>query len=162
MSKDLSDNKYIASNNNKKIEALVKLKADYRDIAYERERLEAYIPEGKEASDIIKDLENMAGADSLSFAAYQVDSPKSQKATDADDPQVKKGDDYQIFTFKIELNGSYTSVDKMIGEIEKHDRLLEIKKISYTPQNKIGDKIGVFLGSDNIKATLLINAYLRK
>jgi Tfp pilus assembly protein PilO len=162
MSKELSNNKYIASNNNKKIEALVKLKEDYKDMAYEKENLEAYIPENKEASDIIKDLELMAQGNALLFTVYQVDSPKSKKVedikSDADDPQIKKGEDYYTFTFKVELNGSYTMVDKMISEMEGHDRLLEIKKISYTPKST-GE---VSVGTDHIKAILLVNAYLRK
>jgi len=162
MSKDLSNNKYIASNNNKKIEALTKLKNDYKDVAYERERLESYITGEKEASDIIKDLEVMARGNTLSFTVYQVDSPKTKKAEDikgdADDLQIKKGEDYDTFTFKAELTGSYTMIDKMIGEMERHDRLLEIKKISYTPQSK-GDTSP---SGDYIRATLLVNAYLRK
>lgn len=160
MSKDLSNNKYIASNNNNKIEALIKLKDDYRDISYERARLESYITGEKEASDIIKDLELMAQVNNLSFALYQIDDTKTKKATDikeSDDPQIKKGDDYNTFTFKIEMNGSYMMIDKMINEMESHDRLLEIKKISYAPQSKNDVQIG-----DNIKATLLVNAYLRK
>lgn len=162
MSQDLSNSKYIASNNNEKIEALTKLKDDYENVAYEREKLEAYIPEEKEASDVVKDLETMAQRNALSFAAYQVDSAKSKKETDAkssaDDPQVKKGDDYYTFTFKAELSGSYMMVDKMISEIEEHDRLMEIKKILYTPQSKDDSSSG----GDEIKAALLINTYLRK
>jgi len=160
-SQDLSNNKYTAAKNNEKIEALANLKTEYKNIDYERTQLEDYIPDKKEASNIIKDIETMAQKNTLSFLVYQIDSTKSKNAaeakSDADDPQLKKGDDYYTFTFKIELNGSYMMVDKMITDIESHYRLLEIKKISYAPQSKTEVSTG-----DNIKATLLINAYLRK
>lgn len=162
MSKELSNNKFIALNNNEKIGALIKLKEDYENVSYERERLESYIPEEKEASSIVKSLETLAQKNALSFTVYKIDPAKNKKATDTkndtDDPQIKKGDDYNIFAFEIELKGSYSMVDKMIGEMEGHDRLLEIKKIAYTPQ----DKDNLLASGDGMTALLQVNAYLRK
>lgn len=163
-SKELSDNKYISLNNNKKIEALSKLKDDYRSITYEKESIEKYVPEEKETSEILKDIEQMAVRNSLSFASYKVETTRSGKTTSSsgssatEDSQIKKTDDYYKIPFNIELSGSFSMIDKMISEMEGHDRLLVIEKISYTQLNE-GASVQT---GDTIKATFLINAYLRK
>lgn len=163
-SKELSDNKYISLNSNKKIEVLAKLKDDYRSVTYEKESIEKYVPEGKEISEILKDLEQMAAKNSLSFSSYKIDSMKSATTTGSssnssvEDNQIRKADDYYKIPFSIELSGSFSMIGKMISEIEGHNRLLEIEKISYTQ-----DTGGTSAQSgDIIKATFLINAYLRK
>ncbi len=160
LSEQISKNKYTSINNNKKVEALTNLEKDYKSMKSESDMLDAYLPEQKEVSSILKDLENMAGKNGLSFSSYQVGGTVT-KTTNTTTAKVNTGDvqiqnigGNTVFPFKIVVKGSFAKIDAMIKDIEAYSRLTEIKEIKY---NKDTTAPG-----DIVEASLTVNAYLKK
>jgi len=158
MSKETSKNKLISVNNNEKIETLIELQNEMKGVKGVEEQVSKYIPEDKEISGLLKDLEILSNTNGLSFTAYTTDSNQVKAATSKDTPnqdaQLVKVDNYYAIPFQIELGGSFTKVDDMIMAIESYDRLLEIQSISYKSPKNPSEQVG-----DNTIATLKINAF---
>ncbi|RJO61875.1 hypothetical protein C4544_01640 [candidate division WS5 bacterium] len=159
MSSEVSKNKYIAINNEKKIEALSQLKIDYKKIGSEKDSVDSYVPNDKKVSAILRDLERMAGLNSLTFSAFKAQEDKGKSSKDAnvkvEDIQIKKEGEYYIFPFQLELKGSYSGINSMMIDMEKFDRLIDVKTISYEKNED-----DTTLSTDIITATLAINVYL--
>lgn len=156
MSAEASKNKYIAMKNNEKIEALAKLETDFKSITEDQDRLESYLPDQKDVSRILKDLESMAGENGLSFNSYQINLKNSNSKTKekADDSQTIKVGDYLVFPFQVVLRGSYVKIDTMMRDMEGYERLIEVKEVKYAKDTTIP--------GDNVEAILTVNAYLKK
>ncbi len=155
MSKETSKNKHISLNNNKKIETLIELQNEMKNVRGVEEQVDKYIPEDKEISQILKDLEAISNANGLTFTAFTADSGQARTgAKSVEDAQLKKIDDYYAIPFQVELVGSFAKVDNMIMAIESYDRLLQVESISYKQPKDSAVQIG-----DNTAATLKINAF---
>ncbi len=157
LSKQVSNNKYLAENNSRQIQVLAKLDDDYRNFSMEANEIEHYLPNNKEVSDLLKDLETMASKEDLNFSSYQAGNGQNQPVSlkgSTQDLQVKKVNGYMVFPFQITLKGSFARVDNMIKQIESYNRLVEIQSVKYTK-----DQTNVL--GDAIKANLTINAYLK-
>lgn len=160
LSIEISKNKFISINNNKKIEALSKLQNDYKSMSKESDKLDEYLPDKKEVSSILRDLEAMAAKDGLTFGSYQVGGStvvqtKGTSKIKSDDVQIQNLGDYSVFSFQMVLTGSYANVDAMIKDIENYSRLTEVKDVKYNKNTTVA-------GGDAIEATLQVNAYLKK
>lgn len=161
ISLETSKNKYISIENNTKVETLAKLEDSLRDMSYEESRIAQYLPDDKEVSQILKDLEIMAGKNSLDFSIYKVGSVQSKNVAvpaknkeKTDISQTEKSGDFYVFPFNITLTGSYSGVNAMIMEIEEYNRLVEVKEIKYSKEPTAS--------GDVIDAVLQVNAYLKK
>ena len=157
LSKQVSNNKYLAENNSRQIQVLAKLDDDYGNFSMEANEIEHYLPNNKEVSDLLKDLETMASKEDLNFSSYQAGNGQNQPVSlkgSTQDLQVKKVNGYMVFPFQITLKGSFARVDNMIKQIESYNRLVEIQSVKYTK-----DQTNVL--GDAIKANLTINAYLK-
>ncbi|MDO8507846.1 MAG: type 4a pilus biogenesis protein PilO [bacterium] len=158
VSREVSKNKYISMNNNKKIEALAGLEGSLRDMSLEESKLEQYLPEEKEVSKILKDIEGMATKNLLSFSAYQVGGSQSKSASSSKDKpdgsQTQKADGYNIFPFQVTLHGSYAGVNSVLKDMENYGRLVEIRDVKYSKD--------ITVSGDVVDAVLQVNAYLKK
>lgn len=159
MSRETSNNKHISLNNNKKIETLIDLQNEMKNVEGFEEQVSSYIPEDKEISSILKDLEEMSKTNGLSFKAYLTELVNPKATTDKDsskneDPQLKKVENYYTIPFQIELGGSFSKIDDMIIAIEAYDRLLQIESMSFKQPKEPTEQVG-----DNTIATLKINAF---
>ncbi len=156
LSKEVAKKKYTAENNNKKIEALVQLDDQYKQFYPEVNQVESYLPEKKEVSNLLRDLESMAQKNGLDFNSYQVGNGQittvSSKSKTGD-LQLNQSNGYTVFPFQIILKGSYAQVDTMIKAIEGYNRLTEIMGIKYNKDYNVP--------GDAINANLTINAYLK-
>lgn len=159
MSSEVSKNKHVAINNEKKIEALSQLKIDYKNVKNEKGAIDSYVPNEKKVSSVLRDLELMAVSNSLTFSAFKAGEEKSKASKDAnvklEDIQIKKEDNYYIFPFQLELKGSYSGINSMMIEMEGFDRLIDVKTISYKK-----DEDDATLSADVVTATLAVNLYL--
>lgn len=155
LSQEVAKNKYLAMNNNLKIETLAELEHNFYGTKEEKERINAYLPTSKDVSILLSDLENMARNNNLVFNSYQVinDRKATLSKDKAQDVQIQKKDDYYFLSFMIKLEGSYDSTTKMIQEMESYERLVEVSAIKYTKKFE--------LGTDYIEAELNLNAYLK-
>ncbi len=156
LSKEVSKNKYLAENNSKKIEALTQLDSDYKQFSTEADQIESYLPDKKDVSSLLRDLEAMAGRNGLNFSSYQVGSGQSNTVSSkskSGDLQLQKGSGYMIFPFQIVLKGSYAKVDDMMKQIEGYNRLVEIKGVKYSKDYTSP--------GDAVEADLTLNAYLK-
>jgi len=151
---EVSKNKYISKQNNKRIVALAGLEGSLTEMSLEDGRLEEYLPAEKEVSQILKDMEAMAVKNGLTFDAYQVGNKNSKSKAKPDGTQIEKSDGYNIFPFQLTLTGSYNSVDSAMKEMEGYKRLIEVKDVKYSKSTKTP--------GDVISAVLQVNAYLKK
>lgn len=161
ISLETSKNKYISIENNSKIEALAKLEDSLRDISFEEANVSQYLPDDKEVSQILRDLEGMATKSSLAFSAYQVGAGSSKSVAvpakdkeKSDISQTEKSGDFYILPFKVTLTGSYSGVNAMLMEVEEYNRLIEVKEVKYSKEPTAG--------GDIVETTLQVNAYLKK
>lgn len=155
LSKEVAKNKYLAMNNNLKIETLAELDHNFYGTKSEKERINAYLPTSKDVSVLLSDLERMARSNNLVFSSYQVinDRKAILSKDKAQDVQIQKKDNYYFLSFMIKLDGSYNSITKMIQEMESYERLIEVSAIKYTKKFEAG--------TDYIEAEINLNAYLK-
>lgn len=158
MSKETSKNKHISLNNNKKIETLIDVQNEMKNVKRLEEKVNKYIPEDKEISGLLKDLEGISNTNGLSFTAFTTAAGQAKAATKetstVEDSQLNKVDNYYAIPFQIELGGSFVKINDMIMAIESYGRLLQIESISYKQPKETTDQTG-----DNTIATLKINAF---
>lgn len=156
-SQEVSKNKYVSISNNTKVEALAELEKSLKDLSSEESKINSFMPDEKEVSQILKDWEIMAVSKGLSWTVMKVGDEQAKSSTPnkkQDESQTVKSGDFYIFPYQITLRGSFDKVDIMIRDIEEYKRLAEIKEVKYTKDPAIP--------GDFVEAVLQVNAYLRK
>lgn len=160
-SRELAKSRYILSSNNKKIESLAKLQEQYKRMGYLEERVGKYLPDNKDVTRLLKDIENMAGKHSLDFSLYQASGAKNKKAVASingiEDVQIEKVNDYYALPIQLEIIGDFEKVNSLMEDLEKYDRLVQIQSVKY--EKVINPKD---LKTGKVKASFKLSVYLKK
>lgn len=139
-------------------ENLKTLSSRYEKIESDLNKITVALPDQKDTSKLLSDLDSLAGESGLKLTLIQTNS-YGKKQTGVTDPallQTIKGKYGYELPLEVKVTGSYQSFTSFIKRVENYQRLLNINGIEIT---KMTDTSG---NSDKIEAKLRLTAYLMK
>lgn len=136
---------------------LADLKNRYKNISDDAGLVNETLPNEKEASRLISDIDLLAKKSKLEFTSVKSDTINTKKSSP--DPsllQTQKGKFSQEMPLLIEVRGSYNNYINFIKSIESYQRLVNINSLEI----KRSDKEDV--APDEIVANIKLMVYLKK
>jgi Tfp pilus assembly protein PilO len=115
------------------------------------------LPNEKESSKLIADLDTLANTSGLKLTLVQ--SATTGKKATSEDPsllQTIKGTYGYEIPLEIKVEGGFSSFTGFVKKLENYQRLVNVTSIEITKPTGVG------AGGDNIEAKLKITAYLKK
>lgn len=134
------------------------LKRNYEKITPDIERINAALPEDKNSSALVADLNALANQNGLKLTSIQsvTFGKKVVKTADPSLLQTIKGKYTHEIPMEIKVEGSFSGLNNFIKSVENYQRLVSISSI------EIGKITKENSPTDNIEAKLKITAYLKK
>lgn len=138
--------------------SLAKLEGRYKDIEENIPQINNTLPDKKEASKLLADLDSLAKESGLRLTMVQAVSA-NKKQTASDDPsllQTIKGKNSLELPLQLKLEGGFSGFSSFVKRIENYQRLINISSIDIKRASKEDNK------TDQIEADLKVTAYLKK
>lgn len=136
---------------------LAKLDKNYTSLEPDIERINIALPNEKESSKLMADLDTLAKNAGLRLILIQ--SVTSGKKATSEDPsllQTIKGDYGYEIPLEIKVEGGFSNFIGFIKQLENYQRLLNVTSLEIAKPTE-PETVG-----DNIEAKLKITAYLKK
>lgn len=156
MSTSLKEQEYYGEMLAEKEKILSTLKIRYEAIKDDLVLIKNTLPEEKEASELISDLNAISKKSDLIFTSVKADTTDSKRKND--DPsllQTKKSTYGYEMPLIIEVKGPYNNFVSFVKSIENYQRLINITSIDLKRSSNGST-------NDEIEATLKITVYLKK
>lgn len=130
----------------------------YRDIEKDIPKINTALPDKKEASQLLSDLDLLSNESGLKLTLLKSSSVGKKPTTPADQSllQTNKGKYGYEMPLDIKIDGSFNNFNTFIQKLENYQRLVNISSVEITKPTDVQDF------SDNIEAKLKITAYLKK
>lgn len=134
------------------------LEKRYGDIEKDIPKINTALPDKKETSQLLSDLDLLANESGLKLTLLKSSSfgKKPTAQTDQSLLQTTKGKYGYEMPLEIKLDGSFVSFSTFIQKLENYQRLVNVSSVEITKPTDIQDF------SDTIEAKLKITAYLKK
>jgi len=141
-----------------KEQILTGLEKRYSDIEKDLPKINTVLPDKKEASQLLSDLDSLANESGLKLTLLKSTSYGKKPTTQADQSllQTTKGKFGYEMPLDINLDGSFDSFNTFIQKLENYQRLVNVNSIEITKPTDVQDL------TDKIEAKLKITTYLKK
>jgi Tfp pilus assembly protein PilO len=151
----VTEQKYRLDILSERYDILTSLEKKYTDIEPDIAKINTALPDQKEASKLISDLDALAKGSGLKLIMIQsVTSGKKSTSEDQSLLQTTKGTYGYELPLEIKVEGAFTNFVGFVTKIENYQRLMNIANIEITkPVGSAGDAI---------EAKLKVTAYLKK
>jgi Tfp pilus assembly protein PilO len=160
LSGNIADQSYRINKISEREEILKNLETKYQKVEPDIEAINMALPDQKEVSKLLSDLDTMAKSSNLKLKTLESSNPanaKNQKSASGDLSllqTVKGANGYEI-PLNIKVEGGFSNFTGFLKGLENYQRLINITTIEITkPPNTESN--------DNIEATIKITAYLKK
>jgi len=150
-----AEENYRASKLVEKASALEKLAINFKKVKAEEEIIQNTLPDSKDSSKLIADLEALAQSSGLKITLIQSATAGKKTTGGADKSllQTVKGKYSYELPLNLELSGSYESTLNFVEKIENYQRLLNITAVDISKREE---------GTGNIVIKMKITAYLMR
>lgn len=136
---------------------LAGLEKKYADIEPDIQKINTALPDQKEASKLVSDLDSLAKSSGLKLTLIQ--SATTGKKPTSDDLsllQTVSGKNAYELPLELKVEGGFTNFTGFVKQIENYQRLMNITSLEISKPTEGGSV------SDNIEAKLKVTAYLKK
>ncbi|MDD3480952.1 MAG: type 4a pilus biogenesis protein PilO [Patescibacteria group bacterium] len=155
----LAEKKYYSEKLTEKQDILENLDSRYNEVKEDENIIYETLPEDKETSKLLSDLNTIASESKLKFSGVQVeiDPTKSSAKSQSDLSllQTTKGKLAYELPLEVTVEGSYSNFLSFVQRVENYQRLLNIESI------EIGQVVEEGI-ADNVQAEISLVAYLKK
>lgn len=137
--------------------SLSALQKKYESAEKDISKIDTALPNEKESSKLLSDLDSLAQESGLKLTFIQSDNfGKKQMSTDLNLLQTTKGKNSLELPLQLKLEGSFVSFSTFVKRLENYQRLVNISYIEIKKPTVTEDQ------SDKIEAEMKIVAYLKK
>lgn len=151
------ENDYRIAKMDEKATSLEELKTRYEGIETEIPKVEVALPDKKESSKLLSDLDNLATSSGLKLTLLQASSKNiSSRAVNPETLQIVSGKYGKELPLNATVQGNYQNFVNFIKRLENYQRLISVGAIEITRTEQAGTT------SDNIEVKLKMVAYLKK
>lgn len=136
---------------------LSKLEKNYTSLKPDIERINIALPDQKESSKLMADLDTLAKSAGVKLTLLQ--STTTSKKMTSEDPsllQTVKGKNGYEIPLELKIEGGFTNFTGFIKQLENYQRLLNVTSLEISKPTETD------VVSDNIEAKLKVTAYLKK
>lgn len=137
---------------------LSSLKTKFKDIQDDIPRINIALPNQKDSSALISDLDSLAQSSGLKFTMLQTNTVGKKDTSQGDLSllQTVKGKYGYEMPIEIKVEGSFVSFADFISRLENYQRLVNITSINIAKTSVTGEM------TDKIEAKIKLTAYLKK
>lgn len=137
-------------------EKLSELSWRYQRVLPQRNIVKGAIPDTKDESTFMADIENLAKKNGLVINSSKMGSTQAKTTKAGDYSQTLSKGDYFELPINYEMSGQYSSFIKFIDELSTLRRLNSVNDISVNADFSDKNIIG------NVKATFVVTIYVKK
>lgn len=154
----LKENEYRINRITEREEILLGLKSRYAEVEKDTAKISIALPDQKESSKLLSDLDSLANQSGLKLIAVQSSSSGKKVVSQSDLSllQTFKGKYSYEIPLEIRIEGSYNNFPVFVKNLENYQRLININSIDISKplqENNTGDII---------EARLKLTAYLKR